>query len=129
MARPHRLAAVIRGRIAEHVEEQAVDLVAIERLAENLQRVLAVVAAVDADRIQAVVDRRLAIDALEEPLRMRVEHGLLRLAQIEAADHAHAARVRQLDDVAKQIASRRQVRARIVERHAASDTGRRCRPC
>ena len=66
---------------------------------------------------ETVVDRRLAVGAREEPLRMRVVRGLLRLAQIEPTDHANAARVREPNDVAKQIAAGRQERAGVVERH------------
>ena len=43
LARPHRIAAVIGGRVAEHVEEQPIDLVALERLGENLDPMLAVI--------------------------------------------------------------------------------------
>ena len=113
----HRHPAVVGRRIAEHVEEQAVDFVALERLGENRQRVLAVVPAVDAGGIEPVVDDRLAVGAHEEPFRMRVEHRLLRLAQVEAADDADLARVRFADDVAEEIAAGGKERAGIVERH------------
>ena len=48
---------------------------------------------------------------------MRVEHRPLRLAQIEAADHADLPRVRFTNHFAEQIAAGRKVGARIVERH------------
>ena len=54
----------------------------------------------------------------EEPLGVGVEDRLLRLAQVEAADHADAARVRLAHDVAEEIAARRQEGAGIVEGHA-----------
>ena len=85
---------------------------------ENRQRVLPVVVAVDARRVEPVVDRRLAVGPHEEPFRVRVVHRLLRLAQIEAADDANAAGVRLAEHVAEEIASGRQERARVVKRHA-----------
>jgi hypothetical protein len=118
LAGSHRRAAVVRRRVPKHVEEQAVHLVSFERLRENRQRVLTVVVAVDAGGIQAVVDGRLAAGALEEPLRMRVERRLLRFAQVEAPDHANAACVRLTHDLAEEIATGRQERARVMERHA-----------
>ncbi len=116
--RAHRYAAVVGRRIPEHVKEQAVDLVAVQRFGENRQRVLAVVVAVDARRIQAVVDCRLTVGAPEEPLRVRVVCRLLSLAQVEAADDAHATSVSVAQDVTKKIAARRQEGAWIVKRHA-----------
>ena len=79
---------------------------------------LAVVIAVDARRIQAVVDRRLTVGAPEEPLRVCVVCRLLRLAQVEAADDAHAAAVGVAQDVTKKVAARGQEGAGIVKRHA-----------
>jgi hypothetical protein len=115
-ARPHRHAAVIGGRVTEHVEEEAVDLVALERFTEDGQRVPAVVVAVDAGRVEPVVDRRLSVAAAEEPLRVCIEDGLLRLAQVEPADDANPARVRLAQHVAEQVAAGGQEGARVVER-------------
>ena len=129
MTGAHRHAAVVARRVPEHVEEQAVHLVALQRFGEDGQRVLAVVAAVDAGRVETAVDRRFAAGPLEEPLRVGVEHRLLRLAQIEAPDHAHPARVRGVQRLPEQIAPRRQERARVVKARLASGTARRCRPC
>jgi hypothetical protein len=117
-ARPHRHTAVVGRRVAEHVEEQAVDRVALERLGEDGHRVAAVVVAVDAGGVEPVVDGRLAVRAPEEPLGMRVVDRFLRLAQIEAADDAHLARVRLAKRLAEQVTPGRQERARVVERHA-----------
>ena len=118
LARPHRIAAVVGRRIAEHVEEQPVDLIAVERLRQNRHRVLPVVVAVDARRIEAVVNGRLTVRTFEEPLRVRVEDCLLRLAQIEAADNSNAAGACLPKDVAEQVTARRQECARIVKRDA-----------
>jgi hypothetical protein len=49
---------------------------------------------------------------------MRVVDRLLRLAQIEAADDAHLARVRLAKRLPEQVTPGRQERARVVERHA-----------
>ena len=116
--RAHRYAAVVGRGIPEHVEEEPVDVVAVERFGENRQRMLAVVVAVDTRRIQAVVDCRLTVGAPEEPLRVCVVCRLLSLAQVEAADDAHATSVGVAQDVTKKIAARRQEGAWIVKRHA-----------
>jgi hypothetical protein len=115
LARPHRMAAVVGRRIAKHVEEQAVDFVAIERFRQDRHRVLTVVVPVDTSGVQPVVDRGFTIAPLEEPFRMRIEDRLLRLAQIEAADHADSTSVRLAQHLAEQISPRWQERARVVK--------------
>src|SRR4029079_919960 len=100
---------------AKHVEEQAVDFVPLERLSENRQRVLAIVLAIDTGGIETVVDYRFTVRATEEPFRMRVEHRLLRLAQIEASDDANSSCVGLADDVAEEIAAGWEEAARIVK--------------
>ena len=117
LARPHRISAVIDGRISEHVEEQPVDLVALERLGENLDPMLAVIRAVDARGIEPVEHVRPAVRAQKEPFRMCVVNRLFRLAQVEPADDADLSRMRLLQDFAKQVPPRRKELARIVKLH------------
>jgi hypothetical protein len=49
---------------------------------------------------------------------MRIEDGALRLAQIEAADHANTPRVRLFERLAEQIATRRQIMKSLVSSSA-----------
>jgi hypothetical protein len=116
VARPHRPAAVVGRRVAEHVEEEAVHRVALQGLGQDPERVLAVVAAVDAGGVEPVVDGGLAVRPLEEPLGVRVEHGLLRLAEVESPDDADLPGVGLVQHRAEEVAPRGQVRARVVER-------------
>ena len=119
MAEAQRIAAVVRRRVAEHVEEQAVHVVAVERLGEDLDGFLPVPSAVDARLVEAVVDGRLAVGLLEEPLRMRVEGVLAGLAQVEAADDADAARMRLPEHLAESVLPGGNGRADVVQAHLA----------
>ena len=117
MAQAHILAAVIGGLVAEHVEEEPVDIVLIEPFGEYLHGLLPVIAAVDTGRIEPVVDYRTAIRLAEEPLGVGVIDRLLRLAEIVAADHPDVAGVRLAQRVAKHVAAGLQIRAWIVKFH------------
>ena len=111
------MAAVIAGLIAEHVEEQPIHVVRFQRLGQNLHRLLAVVAAVDAGRIQAVVNDRLAVGFSKEPLGMGVVNCFVSLAEIEAADHADASRVALVKTSPNMSRPGRQDRAGVMEWH------------
>ena len=129
VTQPDRIAAVVGRRIAEHVEEERVHVVAFQRFGEDLHRVGAVVATVDARRVEAVVGHGLAVGLSEEPLRMGVVHGLLRLAQVEASDHADAMRVGFREHFAEHVAARPASSGSDNGIPRRSDSARRCRPC
>jgi hypothetical protein len=69
--------------------------------------------------IETVVGGRLAVGLLEKPLRVGVVDVFVRLAEIEAADHPDAARVRFAKNLAERIAAFRDVGADIVVPHLA----------
>ena len=115
MTQPDLAAAVIARLIAEHVEEQPVDGVLVESFGQNLHPLLAVIAAVDARRIEAVVYHRLSIGLAEKPLRMSVEDCLSRLAQIEPSDDANPPRVSFPQNVAEHIAAGGQIGTGIMK--------------
>ena len=108
------VAAVVRRRVAEHVEEQAVDVVPVQRLGENLDRLLAIPAAVDAGLIQPVVNCRLAAGFLEEPLGVGVVGVLVGFAQVEPADDADAACVCFLEYLPERVVPFWDIRAHAV---------------
>ena len=116
MTQTHGTPAVIARLVAEHIEEQAVHVVSLETFRQDLHGLLAIVAAVDAGRVEAVVNHRLPVGLAEEPLRVRVEDGLLRLAQIVSPDHPDAPGVRLPQDVAEQVSPGGKIGTRVVER-------------
>ncbi len=109
VAESERIPAVIRSRIAEGVEEAAVDIVSIQSLAENFERLLLVPSTVDAGLVKAVVDCRLTVRPLEKPFRMGIVNVLVRLAEIPAANHADLAGMRLANHFAKCVMPLRQV--------------------
>ena len=115
MAKPNLAPAVVPRLIAEHIEEQAVDSILIETFGKYLHRLLAVVPAVDAGGVQTVVDHRLSISLAKKPLRMRVEDGFGRLAEIVPSDDPNLAGMSFPDHVTEHVAPGRQLRTRIVE--------------
>ncbi len=99
-------AAIVAGLIAEGVEEVAVHIVLFEAFGEDLHGLLTVVAAVDADDIEAVVENGLAVGLAEEPFRVSIEDGFAGLAEIEAADDTDVLSVSLLQDGAEKIDTR-----------------------
>jgi hypothetical protein len=75
--------------IAEHVEEQAVHVVSIERLTQDLHGVLAIVAAVDAGIEPVVITTRSPCGRT-----LRTASKTFRLVEIESADPRCAASAR-----------------------------------
>src|SRR5450759_5275427 len=115
MAQPNLPAAVVARLIAEHVEEQAINSIFVEGFRQDLESLLAIVSAVDAGRVQAVVDDGLSIGLAEKPLRVGVKHGLPSLAEIEPSDHANLSGVGFPQDIAEQVVAGRQIGTGIVE--------------
>src|SRR5262245_5408155 len=101
--------AVIARLVAEHVEEQAVNSILVESFGQNLHPLLAVIAAVDARRVEAVVDHRLPIGLAEKPLRVGVEDGLSRLAQVEPSNDSNLPGVSFPQHIAEHIAAGGQI--------------------
>ncbi len=119
VADAQRMAAVVGGGIAEHVEEQTVDVVALQRLGQDLGGLLAIPAAIHTGLVEAVVRRGLAIGFLEEPFGMGLIHIAMSLAEVEAPDDPDAAGMTQLQDLAKRVAAPRYIRTDIVVLHLA----------
>ena len=90
-------AGVVGVAIAEHVEEDAVDVVLPERLRDDLECVVLIPAAVDAGLVGAVVLERLALAVVHEPVGMRLVGDAGRLRHVEAADERQALGVGGLD--------------------------------
>src|SRR5438874_1233918 len=115
MAQADVTAAIVARLIAEHVEKEAVDVVLLQRLAQDFHRLDAVIAAVDAGGVKAVIDHGLAVELAEKPFGMGVEDGLLRFAEIETSDHADLSGVSFAQHVAEHVAAWRQLWARVVK--------------
>ncbi len=86
----------------------------VQRFGENLDRLLAIPAAVDAGLIQPVVNCRLAAGFLEEPLGVGVVGVLVGLAEVEPADDADAACVCFLEYLAERVVPFWDIRAHVV---------------
>src|SRR5262245_13968449 len=104
MTQPDLAATVIARLVAEHIEEKTVDVILIERFGQNLHPLLAVIPAVDARRVKTIIDHRLPIGLAKKPLRVGVEDGLRRLAQIKPSDDANMPGVGFPQNIAEHIA-------------------------
>jgi hypothetical protein len=124
VAKPDLPAAIVARLIAEHVEEQAIDGVLVERFGQDLHRLVAIVVSVDAGGVEAVIDHRLSAGLPEEPLRMGVEDRLPGLTEIESSHHADLARVGFPQNVAEHVPPRGQVSAWVVKLNLRRVIGR-----
>jgi hypothetical protein len=106
--------AVVRGWIAEEVKEASIDVVAVEGFGKDLDRLLAIPAAVDASQVKPVIESGLSIRHFEEPIGMSVEDIFVGLAEIPAAHDPDLAPMGLGQYLAKSVLSFRQVRAHIV---------------
>src|SRR5262245_35041270 len=115
MAKPNLASDSVERLVAEHVEEQAIDGVLVQGFREDFHRLVAVVASVDAGRVETVIDYRLSAGLPEKPLRMGIENRLRCLAEVKPSDDADLAGMRFSHDIAEHVLAGRQVRTCVVK--------------
>src|ERR1035441_8161410 len=117
------MSAVIRRGIAEHIEEQSVHVIAVERFTQYLRRLLAIPSAIHARLVETVVNRRLSVGLFKKPFRMGSVSIFVRFAEIKAADDANSMLMRSLQDLGKIVVTLRHVGTDIVILHLARIKG------
>src|SRR5262249_40508733 len=118
MTESYLTAAVITRLVAKRIEEETVDVILLETFGQNLHSLIAVIAAVDTDRVEAVVDHRFSVRLTKEPFRVRVEDSLMRLAEVVPSNHPDLARMALSQHVAKHIAPGGQTGAGVMKLHS-----------